>query len=148
MRTVLADGFGGRCDTRAIDETTQRAELRCGFDGLSAVVFAADVAFDEDAAEFLRERLASRLIQVGEHHLAAVFDENARGGGAKARRTAGDQECIVTNLHVFSFATVIQLCLDRISFRWSIVAAMLRRGKRRMSGRRFAQGVGWTEGKL
>ena len=108
MRAVLADGFDGRRDARAIDQAAQRAELRRGFDGLGGVVFAAHVAFDEHAAEFLRERFAGVLVQVGQHDLAAVFDEQARGGGAQARCTAGDQEYVVTNLHVFSFATVVQ----------------------------------------
>ena len=78
MCAVLADRLDRRRDAGAIDEAHQLAQAR----GLShrsvAVVFLADVALDERAAELLRHRLALVDLQIGDHDFAAVLREHAR----------------------------------------------------------------------
>jgi hypothetical protein len=91
---------------------------------LRSVVFAADIALHEHAAQFLRECRARILIEVGNDDLAALCGEQARSGGAVIRNTLS---------RISMSAPLLQFSNrhDRISFRWSIVTAVLQRGKKK-----------------
>src|SRR6185436_9748771 len=41
------------------------------------------------------------ILEVGDHRAAARADDHAHGGGAEARRAAGDEEDAVAQLHYF-----------------------------------------------
>src|SRR3546814_8590611 len=62
---------------------------RLGEGGIDARV-VGDVAFAEDAADFLGDRLALFFLQVEDRDLDALCRERARGRRAEARSAAGD----------------------------------------------------------
>ncbi len=67
-------------------------------DGL-AVGFRVTSQRDELALQLGSQCLARLGLHVGDDDLAAVLGEHARGGGAKARRAAGDDEDVILDLH-------------------------------------------------
>ena len=88
LPSSLLDRVAG---TRAIDEdaflTVRFARLGKG--GVDRCV-VGDVAFAEDAAEFGRDREALFFLQVEDRDLDALRGKRARGSGAEARGTTGD----------------------------------------------------------
>ena len=87
MRAFLADGLLTDGDAGAVDQAVQTAKpIKRGFDRGLAVVFARDVALDiaRSCAEFFGERLARRLVDVGDDGFAARGDDHFDGCGAEA----------------------------------------------------------------
>ncbi len=86
-----ARGLDRVAGARAVDEDALLPVrfARLGEGGVDRRV-VGDVALAEDAAEFGRDREALFFLQVEDRDLDALGGERARGGGAEARGTAGD----------------------------------------------------------
>ncbi|MPN30910.1 hypothetical protein SDC9_178381 [bioreactor metagenome] len=80
MRAALAYGFLGRCNTGAVDQSSEFAQAGgLGNHGLT-IGLIADIAAQIGATDLTGYGLAALCIHVGNHDLAAV-------GGQHARRT-------------------------------------------------------------
>ncbi|EGF30367.1 hypothetical protein IMCC9480_1614 [Oxalobacteraceae bacterium IMCC9480] len=99
MRTVLAHRLDCRCDTGAIDQTTQGAHANGRIDGSLAIQFRGHVTFDETATKLFGQCDPCVDLYISEHYFAAVGSDHAGSGGTEARCAAGDQEYIVFDLH-------------------------------------------------
>jgi hypothetical protein len=100
VRRVLAERALGERDAGAVHQNLQTAELLHGErDGRLAVGFGRHIGPDEAPAELGGELLARLALQVGDHHLGAVFRRHARACRAEARSAAGDQEYAISDLH-------------------------------------------------
>jgi hypothetical protein len=58
-----------------------------------------DVALERDAADLGRHLLRQLEVHVEHGHLGATPREFTRGGGAEAGGSAGDEGCLVLDLH-------------------------------------------------
>ncbi|MDT4884745.1 hypothetical protein FQZ97_1209160 [compost metagenome] len=102
MRAVFAHGLFGRRDAGAVDQAHELAQGQGLGDHGLAVGFAAHVAFDKRAADFLGDRFAFFGLHVGDHDGAAVGRQHARRAFAQTGRAAGDDEYLALNVHGFS----------------------------------------------
>ena len=84
----------------AIDKDARRAVVgrRLGESSLGRLV-VGDVAVDGDAVDLDRGLRSRFLIDVEQSHLGSGLSQHARGGGAEARASAGNECCVSANIH-------------------------------------------------
>ena len=100
VRSVLAEHLFREHDAGGIDDAAQRAELRRHLQSAANARFVGHVDARESraAAELRHEPRAGRLVDVGDHHARARFDEHPRRRFAQSRGAAGDEENVVLKL--------------------------------------------------
>ena len=99
-RPLAADDALRRADAGAVDEDARRAVVGGGLGdrrlGAGAV---GDVAVNGDAVDVDRGLGGDLLVDVEERHLGAGLSQHARGGGAEAGASAGNECCVSANIH-------------------------------------------------
>jgi len=102
VHPVAPQHFLGGGDAGAVHQASEGAQA-CGFgEGEAGAVFVADIGLHEAglAAQFRRHGFTRLRIEVGEHHLGALFDQVPRSGRSQAGASAGHHKDAVSNFHV------------------------------------------------
>jgi hypothetical protein len=108
MRPFAADHLLAGADAGAVDQAVQPAEgLDREIDAGGGAGFVGDVGLDEArvGTQLGGGGVAGRLVDVGQHDLAAIVHDHAGRRGAQAGTAAGDDEDIVLDAHRYSISS-------------------------------------------
>jgi len=100
VRSFFADNALGGADAGAVHQDAGGSVVGCGLgDGGFGAGAVGDVAMDGDAVDVDRHFGCRFIVDIEDGDFGAGGGEHARGGGAEAGASAGDERCVSANVH-------------------------------------------------